>query len=163
MESSDFFLTLGEIAVTLAGFAGVVVVFRRRESGAWEAADLSRLRGMLGLSLGAGFFAVVPVGLHRAGASEATAWSVCSLALACWLLAVVYRVSRAARSLPASSFSQFLTWFMLASQALAGLGLLLNAFAILLPGGPAAYIFAVVLMLTNSGVLFMRLVIPRQE
>ena len=164
MKSSDFFLTLGEIAVTLAGFASVVVVFKRRESGVWEPADLSRLRGMLGSSLSAAFFSMLPVGLHRAGVSESTAWSVSSLALACSSVAAVYFVSRLILSLPSSSFSRALALFMLASLALAALLLLLNAFAILLPGGPAAYIFTVLLMLVFSGVLFMRLVVlPLEE
>ena len=70
MESSDLFLTLGEIAVTLAGFASIVVVFNRRESGTWERADVSRLRGMLATSLYAAFFSVLPIGIHRAGVSE---------------------------------------------------------------------------------------------
>jgi hypothetical protein len=159
MHSSDFFLTLGEIAVTLAGFASVVVVFNRRESDTWERADISRLRGMVGASLYAAFFSVLPVGLHRAGVSEAAAWSVSSFALSCCMAFVVILISRQNRSLPSASYSRPLSHFMRTSMALAALLLLLNAFELGLSGGPAVYIFSVMLMLTISGALFMRLVL----
>ncbi len=164
MESSDFFLTLGEIAVTLAGFASVVVVFNRRESGTWERADISRLTGMLASSLMAAFFSMLPVGLQGAGLSEPAAWSVSSFALGCWMTVGVIVVYRRNRSLPSASYSRALSFFMRASMAVAALLLLLNAFALGLSGGPAVYIFAVVLLLAISGVLFMRLVLlPLRE
>jgi len=150
VESSDFFPTLGEIAVTLAGFASIVVVFNRRESGTWERADVSRLRGMLASSLYAAFFAVLPVGLHRAGVSEAAAWSVSSFALSCFLMLGVVFIFRQNRSLPSESYSRPLQHFMRSSVALAALLLLLNAVPLGLTGGPAAYIFAVVLLLVLS-------------
>ena len=164
MHSSDFFLTLGEIAVTLAGFASVVVVFNRRGSSTWERADISRLTGMLYSSLGAAFFSMLPVGLHRAGVSEPAAWAVSSFALGCWMTVGVIAVSRQNRSLPSASYSRALSLFIRASMAVAALLLLLNAFALGLSGGPAVYIFAVVLLLAISGVLFMRLVLlPLRE
>ncbi len=68
MENSDFFLTLGEIAAALAGFASVVTIFKRRPTGAWAPADGARFRAMLGTSLSAAFFSVLPVALYHAGA-----------------------------------------------------------------------------------------------
>lgn len=162
MESSDFFLALGEIAVTLAGFASVVVVFKR-ESGVWDATDLARLRGMLGLSLSAALFSVLPVGLHNAGASASTAWSVSSFALATFTFVMLCLLPRLSRSLPASSFSRSLMNVYLGCLALMASALLLNGFPTLLPGGPAAYIFALPLSLVLSGVLFMRLVVLLPE
>jgi len=156
--SSDFFLTLGEIAVTLAGFSSVVVVFNRRESGKWEPADIARLRGMLGSSLGAALFSVLPVGIHRAGVAEATAWSVSSFVMSCWMMFVVFVVFRRNRLLLAESYSLRLNRAMIASMAIAALLLQMNAFSLGLTVGPAAYIFAVVLVLVQAGVLFMRLV-----
>ncbi len=164
VDSSDFFLTLGEIAVTLAGFSSVVVVFNRRESGKWELADIARLRGMLGSSLGAAFFSVLPVGIHRAGALEATAWSVSSFGLSCWLMFVLFVVSRRNRLLTAESYSLHLNRAMSASMAIAALLLLMSAFSLGLTVGPAVYIFAVLMLLVQAGVLFMRLVaLPLEE
>ena len=68
------------------------------------------------------------------------------------------------RSLPSESYSRPLQHFMGSSMALAALLLLLNAVPLGLTGGPAAYIFAVLLLLVISGALFMRLVLlPLRE
>jgi hypothetical protein len=47
MEPSDALSTAAQIAVALAGFAGVVVVFRRRSVHDWSAIDKFRLRLLL--------------------------------------------------------------------------------------------------------------------
>jgi hypothetical protein len=158
VESSDFFLTLGEIAVTLSGFASVVVIFNRRESGSWDRVDIIRLRGMLGTSLSAAFFSVLPVGLHGAGVSEAAAWSVSSLGLGCLMIFAVVVVFGRLRSLPSDSFSRPGSHLMRGSLVLVAFLLVLNAFSLGLTSGPAIYIFAVALLLVLAGVLFWRMV-----
>jgi hypothetical protein len=159
VESSDFFLTLGEMAVTLAGFASVVVVFNRRESGTWDRADVTRLRGMLGASLNAAFFSMLPVGLHRAGVSEAAVWSVSSFVLSCLMMFVVVVIFGQIRSLPSGSYSRPGSHLMRGSLALVAFLLVLNAFSLGFTGGPAIYILAVALLLVMAGVLFIRMVI----
>jgi hypothetical protein len=160
VESSDFFLTLGEIAITLSGFASVVVVFNRRESGTWDRADIERLKGMLGASLNAAFFSMLPVGLHRAGVSEAAVWSVSSFLLSCLMMFVVVVVlGRRILSLPSDSYSRPLSHLMRGSLALVAFLLVLNTFSLGFAGGPAVYILAVALMLVLAGVAFVRMVI----
>ena len=159
VESSDFFLTLGEMAVTLAGFASVVVVFNRRETGTWDRADVTRLQGMLGASLSAAFFSMLPVGLHRAGVSEAAVWSVSSFVLSCLMIFVVVVIFGKIRSLPSGSYSRPGFHLMRGSLALVAFLLVLNAFSLGFTGGPAIYILAVALLLVVAGVLFIRMVI----
>ena len=159
MESSDFFLTLGEIAITLSGFASVVVVFIRRESGTWDRADITRLRGMLGASLNAAFFSMLPVGLHRAGVSEAAVWSVSSFALSCLMMFVVVVVFGRVLSLPSGSYNRPGAHLMRGSLALVAFLLVLNTFSLGFTGGPAIYILAVALMLVLAGVAFVRMVL----
>ena len=164
MESSDFFLTLGEMAVTLAGFASVVVVFNRRESGTWDRVDVTRLRGMLGASLNAAFFSMLPVGLHRAGVSEAAVWSVSSFVLSCLMMFIVVVVFGRIRSLPSGSYSRPGFHLMRGSLALMAFLLVLNTFSLGFTGGPAIYILAVALLLVLAGVAFVRMVIlPLEE
>ena len=47
MEPSEALRTAAQIAVTLAGFAGVVVVFRRESVHEWSPIDKFRLRVLL--------------------------------------------------------------------------------------------------------------------
>jgi hypothetical protein len=51
MESGEALGIAAQIAVALAGFAGVVVVFRRESVHEWAAADKLRLRLLLGNSI----------------------------------------------------------------------------------------------------------------
>ena len=51
MEPSDALSTAAQIAVTLAGFAGVVVVFRKESVHEWSAMNKFRLRLLLANSL----------------------------------------------------------------------------------------------------------------
>jgi hypothetical protein len=159
VESSDFFLTLGEIAITLSGFASVVVVFNRRERGAWDRVDIERLKGMLGASLNAAFFSMLPVGLHRAGVSEAAVWSVSSFVLSCLMMFIVVVVFGQIRSLPSGSYSRPGSHLMRGSLALVAFLLVLNTFSLGFTGGPAIYILAVALLLVLAGVVFVRMVI----
>jgi hypothetical protein len=159
VESSDFFLTLGEIAITLSGFASVVVVFNRRESGTWDRADIARLKGMLGASLSAAFFSMLPIGLHRAGLSETAAWSVSSFVLSCLMMFVVVVVFGRVLSLPSGSYNRPGSHLMRGSLALVAFLLVLNTFSLGFTGGPAIYILAVALLLVLAGVVFVRMVI----
>jgi hypothetical protein len=60
MEPSEALSTAAQIAVALAGFAGVVVVFRRGEVHEWSPIDKFRLRSLLANSL-------LPLGLCMIG------------------------------------------------------------------------------------------------
>ncbi|MGH0030657.1 MAG: hypothetical protein ACQGVC_12760 [Myxococcota bacterium] len=44
---SERLLTLAEIAVAMAGFSAIVVLFKRREPGTWLATDADRFNGMI--------------------------------------------------------------------------------------------------------------------
>ena len=60
MSEVDALFSLAEIAVTMAGFSAVVVVFRRRDASRWSAADADRFNGMLVHSMTAAFFCILP-------------------------------------------------------------------------------------------------------
>jgi hypothetical protein len=58
-DFSETLVGIAEIAVALAGFTGVVVVFGSRSEGSWESGDRLRLSFMLESSLTAGGFALL--------------------------------------------------------------------------------------------------------
>jgi drug/metabolite transporter (DMT)-like permease len=62
MEPGEFLSTASQIAVALAGFAGVVVVFRRESVHEWSRIDKFRLRLLLTNS-------VLPLALCTIGAA----------------------------------------------------------------------------------------------
>lgn len=61
----DYFLTIAELAVALAGFGSLAALIGRRPGGESAAVDASRLRAMLERSLTAMILAVLPVSLAR--------------------------------------------------------------------------------------------------
>ena len=122
MEPGEILSTAAQIAVALAGFAGVVVVFRRESVHEWTALDKYRLRLLLGNS-------VVPlvlciIGLLLLGIKPAPSgiWRWCSGVAFCvispWVITAtavfyrskLYRVTKRTRQLRVLSFHDALAW-----------------------------------------------------
>ena len=82
MQDHDVLLTMAEIAVAFIGFAGIVVVFQRREADAWERTDTQRFWLMVVSALLALVFSLLPLLFIAAGRSSETTWAVCSAAMA---------------------------------------------------------------------------------
>jgi len=84
LDYSETLIGLAELAVALAGFAGVAVAFGSRDHGAWHPGDRLRLHFLLESSLAAGGFAILTlVLLHALPDSEALPWQLGS---ALWAL-----------------------------------------------------------------------------
>jgi hypothetical protein len=62
LEAADTLLTLAEVSLGLAGFAGIVVVFGRGP-GALPPADSLRLAALVGASFGTLFLSLIPIAL----------------------------------------------------------------------------------------------------
>lgn len=73
MDAFDTLLTLAEVSIGLAGFAGIVVVFGRGP-GALPPADSLRLAALVGASLGTLFLSLMPIALNALGLSEPALW-----------------------------------------------------------------------------------------
>jgi hypothetical protein len=61
---TDILLSLAELAVAITGFAAIVIVFRRRESGHWERLGANSFNGMLFHSMTALSFCLLAVVLE---------------------------------------------------------------------------------------------------
>jgi len=74
MPYADEIRTLAEIAISLAGFTGIVVALGRSSHSAYSNTNRARLRELLLTSLGVVFFAFLPTLLSGAGLGDRWAY-----------------------------------------------------------------------------------------
>jgi hypothetical protein len=92
----DLLPTLAEVSVTLAGFSALLVVIRRGES-KWLPSEVVALYVMVGNSLAALLFSLLPLPLVYMGIPRAIVWSLCSVLLAVFILFTGWAIPRLAR------------------------------------------------------------------
>ena len=163
MLDSAAYQTLAEFAIALAGFVGVVVVFRRGE-GRLHPADDFRIFIALVPSLAAAFLALLPVGLDLLVLKPATTLIFSSIMYAALvvllLLVVVVRIGR----LPPDAravLSRPLTLFFYALLGLSAATNLLNAMSLFGEPRSGVYFLGIVAILINSATVFARMVFIR--
>jgi hypothetical protein len=152
--------TLAEVAIAITGFAGVVTVFGRRSSGHWSVFERTRLVVLLGCSLAALLFCVLPFVVLSIPVSESSCWRSLSVLLAVALTAFtvqVVRVSIEALRVPRSEreVSLLLSAIFLTGDLLAIILLLANAFSL---GVVWPYLAAIIWLLARAAMIFVRLV-----
>jgi hypothetical protein len=76
MQEAETLRTIAEVAITIAGFTGVVVVFGNRVRGEWTQSEADRLWLLLAQALMASVFSFVPILLHSAGLASQAVWRV---------------------------------------------------------------------------------------
>jgi hypothetical protein len=148
---------LAEISVAFAGFSAIVVLFKRRDSGKWQAADADRFHGMVLHAMAAVFFCLLPsiVGVFTDRA--ALVWNLSSAALGIQITLHIALVMNFASTTGASRVLLGLGFVPAGVQALNVLGIgFAHEFA--------AYLFGVVWHVFQSGVLFVVLIwIPDED
>jgi hypothetical protein len=155
-EWRDTLLTTSQIAITIAGFAGLVSVLGRRDRIGRSSLEFFRLRFMLEYSFFALGYSLLPFLVFSAGFDEAASWRASSAFASCAYLgyALVNRrfLSELART------ARGLEHAVILIDALATLLLIANALA--LPFEPSAfpYVAAVYLHLFGAAVGFFRLI-----
>jgi predicted membrane channel-forming protein YqfA (hemolysin III family) len=80
MDPGEALSTSAQVAVTLAGFAGVVVAFRNRSVHEWSKIDKFRLQILLSNSALPFIFAIFAMLLAATNLDDQTTWRWCSLA-----------------------------------------------------------------------------------
>lgn len=86
MQEEGFLLGISQIAVTLAGFSGLVVAIRGASPSSWHPRDIWSLSWMFGTSLGALFLALLPLLLTHFRLHEAVTWTVASGAMSVFMI-----------------------------------------------------------------------------
>jgi len=153
---ADLLLTMAEVSVAFAGFASITVLFRGRSAGEWTTPDRLRYGAMLRGSLCACLFSLFPIVLLQAGVSETWTWSLTSVCLLVYGVALsrvfVYLFRVGAR--PNVEIVRNVT--------AAGLNVsfqLLNLLGIGFHREAAPVLLGVGLLLANAGANFYRLVV----
>ena len=165
MEEHDPLFAVMEFGVGLAGFAGVAFAVSRK--GALSQADLFRLRNLLGSSLGAAFFALVPVLLNAMPLSSINTWRITSALLLVYHAFATAMMRSTSQSIPAEQreqMSRTLRGVVLANLALSVV--LLAANTVGWPGAPQFWpvLFALIAMLLHAAINFVRLLTaPRRD
>jgi len=147
MPIEDVLLTIAEISLVFAGFTSLIVVVRGPGGGQWRPIERIAMWLMVGWSLAALFFSLLPVLLFHYGAPPAVLWAVSSGALGIFILgfgSAMLRRLRKARAEPmlprAGRIFQFLLPLVAVVQILAAADLLV-------PRAPASYLLGVVALL----------------
>ncbi|RLA43428.1 MAG: hypothetical protein DRR06_12150 [Gammaproteobacteria bacterium] len=91
MDFSELLVGITEIAVALAGFTGVVVVFGSRGDDGWHPGDRLRLGFLLEASLTAGAFSLLSLILYSSLDDESNVWAVASSLWAVFMVFSLYK------------------------------------------------------------------------
>jgi hypothetical protein len=153
----DTLFALGEVAIGMAGFSAIVVLFKRRESGKWRAQDADRFNGMLLHAMAAAFFCALPAVLRALIDATATLWAVASGLLGAQIALHAGIILR----LPSTRTP---TRAAVGVGGLAALAFqVLNVAGVGVPRGFAPYLIGVLWHLLHAGVLFVMLIWVRAE
>ncbi|MDA1075902.1 MAG: hypothetical protein O3A63_14225 [Proteobacteria bacterium] len=96
MNAESYLSSVIEVAIGIAGFAGIVAAIRQRRLSTWPDEQRIMLQVLFFASAAAIFFGLFPAVLAEAGLTDAVIWTVCSCALIAWLiLAIAFRAQQA--------------------------------------------------------------------
>jgi hypothetical protein len=165
MEPGEALGIAAQIAVALAGFAGVVVVFRRESVHEWSPIDKVRLRLLLANS-------ILPLGLCMMGLLLLTikpmppaVWRWCSAIEFVVFLVFVVTVSRRFRRLGVQKMQRegWSTFMLYLFGALGTATMLLQVYNLALPGAFWPFFAAIVYQLVTAMAQFARMILLLPE
>jgi hypothetical protein len=99
VQQESLLTTIAQVAVTLAGFSGLVIAIRTTPTAGWHARDTWSLAWMLGTSLGALFLALLPLVLTSFGLSEGSSWTLATMIMSGAMLLFAFAMALTGRRL----------------------------------------------------------------
>lgn len=103
MSIPDWFQTIAEVAIGLAGFSSLVVALRR-DAGPLSNIQKFRMSVLFGMAFGAMFLSFTPWLLSASGVSPDFVWKIAALTMITWSVGFMYfwmsRSRRVAQSTP---------------------------------------------------------------
>ena len=153
--------TLAEVAITLAGFSGVVVAFRLRGAQSWSPTELRVLWLLIGDSFLVLFFSLLPFPLALANWSDDALWGFCNALLGSWfiignLLALRgERRDRAAQQLITVPVITPSLYVIVIVALAMGIALWLSALDLLVARGQTVYVLGLIVLLAFAAVEFL--------
>ncbi len=162
MEESDELLTIAELAVGLAGIAGLVVAFTRQ--GRLSAIDRFRFIVLFSQALFVATLAFVPFGFHHAGRAGPVLWSASSGVMVVLMVCTAWWVSHLRPAFSPEDLPP--KWFYVAVFGSATFNLLLqiaNFVGWPMESGVLSYLVGLLLWLSVPALIFAALVLYRPE
>jgi hypothetical protein len=159
--NEDILYALSGIAVTFAGFSGVVVVLPLRGTTNWLPIEIRMLRLLITDSLIVLFLALLPVVLLLAKWSQDMIWSFCSALLGSWFLIgdlltirgeLRDRVGDTSDSNPIKGPIRFGIYFV---ALVMGVMLWLSTLKVVILAGQALYVFGLMVLLAIAAAEFL--------
>ncbi len=159
METIDQLRIVIQIAISLAGFSGIVASFQYREGSNITRGDTLGLVLLVNMSLVSAFFAVLPIVLFNFNISESTVWGVCSGLIAInYSLFVYYIRSRSKQVRVLRTVTKITHSFLYILCILTIIMNLLNSLDVAFHREYPPYFVSLLIPLITSGYLFARLV-----
>ena len=159
MEAEGLLLTIAEVSVAFAGFAGIVAIIGRRGTGEWHAGDLLRFWQMIEVSMLGVIFSLLPFVFYHAGITASQTWAASSAMLAA--ASGIQMLRAAVRTVKAAGTDGTLSLAFSAGFVLIGLIviaiLVANAVGFLFHQTVAPYVVGIFWNLCLACVLFWRL------
>ena len=151
MPSEVLLIGIATLGVTLAGFAGVVAVFR--EDDTWTEMHSFRLRVLVRNSLAVMFMALLPLIFMTGFGDERVAIGVASSSSAAWMLLTVIQLQRQWLRI-----SKFVVPANITSTGMAVLAMLLFAWNAAALDRAWPYVTALCLVLLTAALAFQRMI-----
>ncbi|MGB5739563.1 MAG: hypothetical protein WBM54_09445, partial [Woeseia sp.] len=154
------FSIITEAAVALAGFAGVVASFQFSGDSYVARGNILALSMMVVMSLNVALFSLVPFVFFEFGLDDATVWRLCSFLFGMTWPIAMYSIYQEIRKIQVRRRSSLYTFLGLGTiSCVTAIALFLSAAGIVLPPGPGVFYASLVLALSISGYMFVRLVV----
>jgi hypothetical protein len=153
--------TLAEVAIALAGFSGVAVVFRLRGAQSWPPTELRVLWFLIGDSFLVLFFSLLPFPLALANWSQDALWGFCNALLGSWFIVGDVlalrgeRRDRVAQQLVTVPVITPILYVMSIGALAMGIALWLSAWDVLVPRGQAVYVLGLITLLAFAALEFL--------
>jgi hypothetical protein len=153
--------TFAQVATTLAGFSGLVVVFRLRGTQAWTATELRTFWFLLGDSFLVLFFSLLPVPLSLASWSQDAVWGLCNALLGSWFIVadlLAFLGAHRDRASRQATTVRIITPVLYSISVIAlamGVALWLSAFDFIVRRGQAVFVLGLLMLLVFAALEFL--------
>ncbi len=159
MEEIDQLLTIAEISVALAGFAGIIATFQLRNKDDVSRGRVVALTMIVNISLLGALFSMLPIGLFNFGMSPDRIWIVTSFLLGINQFAYLVVLLRRVPFRKVNTGLRFLFISLFTIGGLIGIANFLNSFQIIFDGGFGTMFTAFVFNLGLVCFMFSRLLL----
>ena len=165
MQPSEALSTAAQVSVTLAGFAGIVVVFRTGALHEWSGLDKLRLRILLTNSILPLTVSLMAMLLMSADLSPGVIWRISSGLTAVVQLSMGAFYSKAFRALPTPDIRQIRStrWTFYIGGIIGSCVVVFQVYNVIVPGVFWPFFLGIVLLIFAAITQFVRMLFVRES